>query len=54
MTVLITGATGAIGKASALQLAKENCQLILLGRNPEKLGEVKAEIVKSSGKCPLC
>ena len=48
-TVLITGATGAIGKATALELAKNNCQLILLGRDNEKLSAVKSEITRSTG-----
>jgi NAD(P)-dependent dehydrogenase (short-subunit alcohol dehydrogenase family) len=48
-TVLITGATGAIGKATALELARNNCQLILLGRNSEKLENAKAEILKTTG-----
>jgi NAD(P)-dependent dehydrogenase (short-subunit alcohol dehydrogenase family) len=47
--VLISGVTGAIGKATALELAKANCQLIFLGRNSEKLESVKTEIVSSSG-----
>ncbi len=47
--VLITGTTGAIGRATAIQLAKENCQLILLGRNPEKLTDVKSEIENTTG-----
>jgi NAD(P)-dependent dehydrogenase (short-subunit alcohol dehydrogenase family) len=48
-TVLITGATGAIGKATALELAKNNCNLILFGRNAEKLNKVKSEISNSTG-----
>jgi NAD(P)-dependent dehydrogenase (short-subunit alcohol dehydrogenase family) len=47
--VLITGATGAIGKATAFELAKNNCHVVLLGRNPEKLNIVKSEISKSTG-----
>lgn len=47
-TVLITGVTGAIGKATALELAKKNCQVILLGRNSEKLAQVKSEIVRAT------
>jgi NAD(P)-dependent dehydrogenase (short-subunit alcohol dehydrogenase family) len=48
-TVLITGTTGTIGKATLLELAKNNCQLILLGRNEEKLGKVRSEISKITG-----
>ena len=44
-TVLITGATGAIGKATALEFAKNNCAVILLGRNHEKLSRVKSDII---------
>src|SRR4051812_34341202 len=47
-TVIVTGATGAIGKATALELAKNNCAVILLGRNPEKLSKVKAEIIQAT------
>jgi NAD(P)-dependent dehydrogenase (short-subunit alcohol dehydrogenase family) len=46
-TVLITGATGAIGKATALEFAKNNCAVILLGRNSEKLSKVKSEIIEA-------
>ena len=45
-TVLISGATGTIGKATALELAKEDCKLVLLGRNQDKLSAVKSEIAK--------
>jgi len=41
-TILVTGATGAIGKATAIELAKNNCAVILLGRNSEKLSQVKS------------
>lgn len=44
-TVLVTGATGAIGKATALELGKHNCAVILLGRNTEKLSKAKADII---------
>ena len=43
-TVLITGATGAIGKATALGLAKNKCNLILVGRDSGKLNLVRSEI----------
>ncbi len=41
---VITGATSGIGKAAAFALAKEGCQLILLGRNEEKAARVCREI----------
>jgi len=47
-TVLITGATGVIGKATALEFAKNNCTVILLGRNHEKLSKVKSDIMQVS------
>lgn len=48
-TVLLTGATGAIGKATALELAKNNVQLLLLGRSAEKLDSVKRELETATG-----
>lgn len=48
-TVLITGTTGAIGKATAFQLAREDCNVIILGRDFEKLGKVRSEIIKETG-----
>ena len=42
-TVLITGASDGIGKAIALALSKQKENLILFGRNEEKLHAVKAE-----------
>ncbi len=41
-TILITGASDGIGKATALRLAKEKTQLLLLGRDLKRLSEVKA------------
>jgi NAD(P)-dependent dehydrogenase (short-subunit alcohol dehydrogenase family) len=43
-TILLTGTTGAIGKATALELAKGDNKLILLGRNRQKLDALKAEL----------
>jgi NAD(P)-dependent dehydrogenase (short-subunit alcohol dehydrogenase family) len=48
-SVLITGATGAIGKATALELAKTGAHLLLLARNGQALQTVKSEIEKTSG-----
>jgi NAD(P)-dependent dehydrogenase (short-subunit alcohol dehydrogenase family) len=44
-TIIITGATGSIGNATARAFAqKENVQLVLVGRNNEKLHQLKAEL----------
>jgi len=42
--VLITGASSGIGKAIALQLAKENCKLVLLSRRIELLEQLNNEL----------
>jgi NAD(P)-dependent dehydrogenase (short-subunit alcohol dehydrogenase family) len=47
-TVVVTGATGAIGKATALELAKSGARVILIGRNSGKLMKVKAELEQAS------
>ncbi len=43
-TVLITGATSGIGKATAQVLAKEGFQLILCGRRQQRLDELQTEL----------
>ena len=44
MRVLITGASSGIGKAIAIEFAKEGYDLVLVARNKIKLNEVKNEI----------
>ncbi len=41
--VLVTGATGGIGKVTALELAKMGATVVLVGRNPTKTASVVAE-----------
>ena len=43
---LITGATSGIGKATAIELAKENFNLILCGRRQKHLDDLKTELSK--------
>lgn len=51
--VLITGASSGIGAAAAVYLAKLGGQLVLVGRNVEKLQETAAKIQAVKGKTPL-
>ena len=44
--ILITGATGGIGKAIAFLFAKNNAELFLTGRNKKKLDNLKSQILK--------
>ncbi|WP_455282348.1 SDR family NAD(P)-dependent oxidoreductase [[Eubacterium] cellulosolvens] len=48
---LVTGAGSGIGKISAIQMAQNGAELILLGRNEKKLAETSSEISTSVGKC---
>ena len=47
-TALITGATSGIGKATAIQLAKNGYKLILCGRRVEKLNELEEVLSKTT------
>lgn len=52
-TFVITGATGAIGKATAMELAKSGNKLILVGRNKNKINDVIKEIGSATGNSNL-
>lgn len=47
--VLITGATGGIGKAAAMELAKKQFTIVIHGRNKEKTQQVCEEIRMATG-----
>jgi 3-oxoacyl-[acyl-carrier protein] reductase len=44
--IIITGATGGIGSAISLLFAKNNAELILVGRSMNKLNNLKSKILK--------
>lgn len=46
--VVLTGAGSGIGRALAQQLAQNNAQLVLVGRNVDRLEQVKAELPAGS------
>lgn len=48
-TALITGATAGIGKASALALAQESANLILVARRQERLSKMEAAVEQAGG-----
>jgi NAD(P)-dependent dehydrogenase (short-subunit alcohol dehydrogenase family) len=47
--VLITGATNGIGKVSALELARQGAELVIVGRDPARTEATLQEIRKQSG-----
>lgn len=51
--IIITGSSQGIGKFLALDLGKRGAQIILNGRNPEKLERVRAWMAPQVPKAPL-
>ncbi|TKY47717.1 Very-long-chain 3-oxoacyl-CoA reductase 1 [Spatholobus suberectus] len=47
---LVTGPTDGIGKSFAFELARKGLNLVLVGRNPDKLKDVSDSIVSKFGK----
>lgn len=52
-TFLITGATGGLGRATAMEAARRGARLILLGRRPEALMQLADDIVATGHPEPL-
>ena len=46
-TILVTGVTGELGWAIAQTLASEKYNLVLVGRNPEKLNQRITQLTKA-------
>ena len=51
-TALVTGASAGIGRAIALELAREGVRLAITGRRKEALAQVATEIAAASGRPP--
>jgi NAD(P)-dependent dehydrogenase (short-subunit alcohol dehydrogenase family) len=51
--IAITGATGGLGRAIALDCARSGAELVLLGRNVQKLQGLHAEIEQFAPGCAL-
>ena len=53
-TVLITGASSGIGRATALLLARSGATVLLVARGPEQLEETRQEILSDGGSAYAC
>lgn len=52
-TVIVTGATSGMGRASAIMFAQEGAEVILIGRDEQRGNEVVAKIEKMGEKAKL-
>jgi len=48
-TILLTGVTGSVGKATAFEIAKSGATTVLLARNSTKLEALKNELIEKTG-----
>jgi NAD(P)-dependent dehydrogenase (short-subunit alcohol dehydrogenase family) len=51
--VLITGATRGIGRAAAVELARQGCEVAIVGREPERVQEVAQEARAAGAGAPV-
>ncbi|ORU92758.1 MAG: 2,4-dienoyl-CoA reductase [Cycloclasticus sp. symbiont of Poecilosclerida sp. N] len=51
--ILVTGGGSGIGRCTAHELASLGAQILLVGRNQEKLKTVQAEIIEDGGLCDI-
>jgi retinol dehydrogenase 12 len=51
--VLLTGATRGIGRAAAIELAREGAEVALVGRDTERVGDVAREARAAGGDAPV-
>lgn len=51
--LLLTGATGGLGRATVMEAARRGARLILLGRKPESLMQLADEVVQAGFHEPL-
>lgn len=49
--IVIAGATSGMGKAAAVKLSRQGAEVCLIGRNQDKLNEVKKELSSDGGRC---
>lgn len=49
--IIVTGAGSGIGRCTAHELASLGANVLLVGRNQEKLDAVQAEIIEDGGQC---
>ncbi len=51
--VLLTGATRGIGRAAAVELARDGVEVAIVGRESERVGEVAREARAAGGGAPV-
>ena len=52
-TIVLTGATAGIGRATAIELARRGARLLLLGRDPARCEDTLAEIESQTGRTDI-